>query len=141
LDFYTIVFSQKGDESMTTKTTDRRPSLWVGHIAMQTDQLEASLEFMIKIGMRPIFKGDDVAILELRGGTHIVLEKSDDLIPGEVDFDLMVDDIAVTHAEFAASGLHPTPVEAGRIHQSFTLTEPAGNTILFNSTHVSEEPV
>lgn len=118
-----------------------RPPVWVGHIVMQTNQLDASEDFMIKIGMRPIFKGDDVAILELRGGTHIVLANNTDFDPGEVDFDLMVEDITRTHEEFTRLGLHPTPVESGTIHQSFRVTEPAGNTILFNSTHVSDEPV
>ena len=79
---------------------DPRPPVWVGHIVMQTNQLDASEDFMIKIGMRPIFKGDDVAILELRGGTHIVLARNNDFDPGEVDFDLMVEDITSTHAEF-----------------------------------------
>ena len=120
---------------------DPRPPVWVGHIVMQTNQLDASEEFMIKIGMRPIFKGDEVAILELRGGTHIVLEDHRDFTPGEVGFDLMVEDINCAHDEFTRIGLAPTPIEAGSIHQSFKLTEPAGNTILVNSTHVSDQPV
>ena len=120
---------------------DSRPTVWVGHIVMQTNQLDASEEFMTKIGMRPILRGDDFAILELRGGTHIVLDYHSDFTPGEVDFDLMVEDIARTHEDFARLGLDPTPIEDGSIHQSFKLTEPAGNTILFNSTHVSDEPV
>lgn len=126
---------------MTDETAGQRPRLWVGHILMQTDQLDASEEFMTKIGMRPIFKGDDVAILELRGGTHIVLERKDDCKIGDVDFDLMVEDIDMTHAEFTALGVQPTLIVADRIHRSFKVTEPSGNTIAFNSTHVSDQPV
>jgi len=120
---------------------DPRPPVWVGHIEMQTNQLDASEEFMIKIGMRPLFKRGDVAILELRGGTHIVLNRSDNFEPHHADFDLMVEDITRSHEEFTRLGLNPTAIEGGSIHQSFTLTEPAGNTILVNSTHVSDEPV
>ena len=91
--------------------------------------------------MRPIASFDDVAILELRGGTHLVLLRKDTITPGESSFDLMVDDIERTHAELVEKGLQPTAIEAGRIHQSFYLDEPAGNRIKFNSTHVSDLPV
>ena len=121
--------------------TDPRPSVWVGHIELATNSLDASEEFMIKIGMRPLFRNDDVAILELRGGTHIVLSSNDDFEPGLADFDLMVEDIEMTHKHLTSLELNPTPIQRGRIHDTFHITEPAGNTILFNSTHVSDDPV
>ncbi len=34
----------------------QQPDVWVGHIEMQTDQLEASEAFMIALGMRAISK-------------------------------------------------------------------------------------
>jgi hypothetical protein len=120
---------------------DSRPPVWVGHIVMKTNQLDASKDFMIKIGMRPIFRGENTAILELRGGTHIVLDAEADFTPGPVDFDLMVEDITSTHDDFKRKGLDPSPIQEGRVHQSFKLTEPGGNTILFNSNHVSDQPV
>jgi len=48
-----------------------RPPLWIGHVALETDRLAASAHFMRTIGMRPIHQGPEVAIFELRGGTHL----------------------------------------------------------------------
>ena len=93
------------------------------------------------IGMRPIAKGDDFAVLELRGGTHLVLIAKDKLSPGTAPFDLMVDDLEETHQKFADLGLAPSPIAEGRIHRSFEIEEPAGNIITFNSSHVGEFPV
>ena len=120
---------------------DGRPPVWVGHITMETDQLEVSETFMKQIGMRPMFRGDDVAVMELRGGTHLVLLRRDEIKPEDAAFDLMVEDIDATYTDFVARGLEPSPIERGRIHASFTVTEPAGHRITFNSTHVSDQPV
>ena len=120
---------------------DPRPPVWVGHITMETDRLSESETFMQQIGMRSMVRGDDVAVMELRGGTHLVLLKRDEVTPRDAAFDLMVDDIDATHIDFAARGLAPSSIERGRIHASFTVTEPAGHRITFNSTHVSGRPV
>ncbi len=120
---------------------DGRPPVWVGHITMETDRLAESETFMTQIGMRSMFRGDDVAVMELRGGTHLVLLKRDEVTPRDAAFDLMVDDIDATYTDFAARGLGPSPIERGHIHASFTVTEPAGHRITFNSTHISGQPV
>ena len=76
---------------------------------------------------------DDVASFELRGGTHLVLFRKDSITPAASSFDLMVEDIETTHAELRDKGLDPSDIEEGRIHQSFYVKDPAGNTIKFNS--------
>lgn len=116
---------------------DARPPVWVGHISMATDRLEESEQFMRKVGMRPVFRGEDVAIMELRGGTHLVLAAHDSVEPTDAGFDLMVEDIDATHHELASRGLEPSPITRGRIHASFSVTEPAGHRITFNSSHVA----
>lgn len=118
-----------------------RPPVWVGHVSMGTALLAESEAFMQQIGMRSVFRNDSVAILELRGGTHLVLAADADAQPSDAPFDLMVEDIEATHADLAARGLAPSPIEQGRIHSSFTLTEPGGGRITVNSTHVSSLPV
>jgi len=40
---------------------------------MHTKKLVKSIEFMQLVGMRMIASGDEYAVLELRGGTHLVL--------------------------------------------------------------------
>lgn len=120
---------------------DPRPAVWVGHVALSTPCLEASHQFMTSIGMRSIVTGDGFAVLELRGGTHLVLLGKDDAEPGVAPFDLMVEDLDATHAALASRGLAPTEIAEGKIHRSFSVEEPGGHAITFNSSHVSDEPV
>ena len=118
--------------------TTQRPDLWVGHVSMRSKSLDETEAFMIKIGLRSIFRGDSVAVLELRGGTHLVVAQDGDSSPGDVDFDLMVEDLNATHADFNERGFQVTGIEKGSIHNSFFVTEPGGNRIKFNSTHVPD---
>ena len=121
--------------------SDPRPTVWVGHVAMHSDTVPATSDFMQTIGMRLIAGGDDFAVLEMRGGTHLVVTANAEsqLIKGS--FDLMVDDIDASHAEFSKLGLEPGAIERGKIHDCFEVREPGGTTILFNSSHVSDLPV
>jgi hypothetical protein len=96
---------------------------------------------MTKIGLRPIELHGNVGVLELRGGTHLVLVQSDDVVPGAASFDLMVDALEATHRLFTDIGLAPSPIQAGSIHHSFTVDDPNGQRITFNSSHVSGKPV
>jgi hypothetical protein len=120
---------------------DLRPPLWVGHIFLATTRIGQSADFMRQIGMRPVDQGDDYAIFELRGGTHLILTQVKQFTPGEADFDLMVDDLEATHRRFVALGLNPSPIEPGSIHSSFNLREPGGNLVRVLSSHVGTEPV
>ncbi|MDE2836371.1 MAG: glyoxalase/bleomycin resistance/dioxygenase family protein [Chloroflexota bacterium] len=126
---------------MSTGQNDSRPPVWVGHVSMGTSNLTESQTFMEQLGMRPMFRNESVAIFELRGGTHLVLVADADAQPGDAPFDLMVEDVEATHAEYAERGLEPSSIERGRIHASFTVTEPGGGRITVNSTHVSDLPV
>ena len=109
---------------------DQRPPVWIGHVAMHSNRVAATSEFMQKIGMRLIADGDDFAVLEMRGGTHLVVTANadSDLIQGS--FDLMVE-----------LGFAPGPIERGKIHDCFEVREPGGTPILFNSSHVGDQPV
>jgi len=120
---------------------DPRPPVWVGHIRMTTDRLDASFDFMVKVGMRPLVKRDDFAVLELRAGTHLVLSGQDAIEPGEAPFDLMVEDLDATHAYLDGLGLEPSEISEGRIHRSFTVRDPCGHSVKFNSSHASGQPV
>ena len=122
---------------------DPRPPIWIGHVVLETDRLEESARFMRTIGMRPIHPGADVAIFELRGGTHLILVKKPEVVPGDAPFDLMVDDLHATHQRFVALGLAPSPIEAMPTidHELFRVREPAGHRITFFSNHVSGKPV
>jgi hypothetical protein len=121
---------------------DLRPPVWVGHVVLETDRLEETEQFMRKIGMRSIVQRPEVAVLELRGGTHLVLIAKPDVVAGAAPFDLMVEDLRATYEYFVGLGLAPTPIEtASPEHERFLVREPAGNIIVFFSNHVSGQPV
>ena len=120
---------------------EQRPPIWVGHVTMGSSRPDESWDRMIAIGMRPIFRGDEVGVLELRGGTHLVILPTDDELSGPAPFDLMVEDLDATHKQFVEQGLEPSEIERGKIHDSFTLRDPSGLDVTFNSTHVSDLPV
>ena len=132
--------SAKGESDLSND--DLRPPIWVGHVLMETDRLEETAEFMRKLGMRPIVQRAEVAVLELRGGTHLVLIAKAQVTSGEASFDLMVEDLRGSHAKFVALGLSPAPIERiSREHEGFKLKEPAGHTITVYSNHGSGQPV
>ena len=122
---------------------DQRPPVWVGHMFLATTDLEKSATFMRKAGMREIILSESIVVLELRGGTHLLLEPTNDPItPGsKAPFDLMVDDIDGSHENFEGLGLSPSRIEDDRFHRSFTILDPSGYEITVNSNHVSSRPV
>jgi len=120
---------------------DLRPPVWIGHVVLETDRLAETEQFMRTIGMRSIVQRAEVAVLELRGGTHLVLTPGTGA-PVDAPFDLMVEDLDATHQQFIELGLDPTPIAtASANHRTFSVREPAGNVITFISNHVSGQPV
>ena len=121
---------------------DLRPPVWIGHVVLETDRLAETEQFMRTIGMRSVVQRPNVAVLELRGGTHLVLTPGKGAAPVEAAFDLMVEDLEATHQRFTELGLNPTPIApASANHRTFSVREPAGNIITFMSNHVSGQPV
>jgi catechol 2,3-dioxygenase-like lactoylglutathione lyase family enzyme len=128
---------------MAGSADDARPPVWVGHVLLRVGDVSKSTGFFEALGMRRIFESSEVGVLELRGGTHLVLLPSDDPIPSDATapFDLMVDDIDATRERYARLDLELSPLERGRIHDSFTLLDPNGYRVTVNSSHASGEPV
>jgi catechol 2,3-dioxygenase-like lactoylglutathione lyase family enzyme len=122
---------------------DERPPVWIGHIFLAAIDVEKSAAFMRKLGMRDIFQSESIVVLELRGGTHLLLEPTDDSVTSgtKAPFDLMVDDIDASHEEFEDLGLSPSTIEEDRFHRWFTILDPSGYEITVNSCHVSNLPV
>lgn len=118
-------------------TDASRPVFAIGHISMPVEDVHAAYGFFVRHGMRAILERDDFGILELRGGTHLILTKSDRAIAaGErAPFDLMVDDVDAVHGAFVADGVEATDIERGKIHDSFQVSGPSGYSIPINSSH------
>jgi catechol 2,3-dioxygenase-like lactoylglutathione lyase family enzyme len=116
-----------------------RPSVWIGHAVLTVSDVDRSADYWRDLGMREVERNEQVAVLELRGGTHLVLVPGRPPEDADTPFDLMVEDVDATHADWAARGLDPTPIERGRIHAAFTMRDPDGYRVTVNSSHVVGE--
>jgi len=126
-----------------SQIVDQRPPVAVGHVLLSSTDVGAAERWLVSVGLRPIFAGDDLAVLELRGGTHVVVRKAEQPPTGgaAAPFDLMVDDIEAARRDYAEKGLRPSDISRGRIHDSFHLTGPDGYDFTVNSSHAGERPV
>lgn len=122
---------------------DGRPTMSIGHTLLKVPDVAASHAFFLTLGLRGVANTADVAIVELRGGTHLLLLPA--TTPVSVDarasFDLMVDDVDATHAALAVAGIDVTAIETSDVHRSFSVVEPGGHRITINSSHTSGLPV
>lgn len=120
---------------------DERPVFALGHLRLPVDDVPEACGFFARHGMREVLARDDFAILEMRGGTHLILARAPaPVAAGEVaPFDLMVDDVDAVRERFVADGVEATPIERGRIHDSFSVRGPSGYSITVNSSHVVGE--
>ena len=120
-------------------TDASRPVFAIGHISMPVEDVHAAYGFFVRHGMRAILERDDFGILELRGGTHLILTRSDEAIAEgqRAPFDLMVDDVDAVHAAFVADDVEATEIERGKIHDSFQVNGPSGYVIPINSSHAA----
>jgi hypothetical protein len=124
-------------------TIDHRPPVAVGHVRLMVSDVGTAARWLETVGLRPIVTMDELAVLELRGGTHVVVRKAEQPpAPGTgAPFDLMVDDVDATHRDYAEKGLAPSPIRRGRIHDSFDLPGPDGWAFTVNSSHASGQPI
>ena len=122
---------------------DGRPRLAVGHVSLEVEDVTGAYAFFVRHGMRGIFKGEDFGVLELRGGTHLVLSRAKATIePGrKAPFDLMVDDIDEARAEFTGAGVAATEITRGRIHDTFHIEGPGGYRFAVTSSHAGDRAV
>jgi len=124
-------------------TVDQRPPVAVGHVRLPCGDVAAAARWLETAGLRPIVQMDELAVLELRGGTHVVVRQTaEPPAPGTgAPFDLMVDNVDATHRDYAEKGLNPSPIRRGRIHDSFEVAGPDGWAFTVNSSHASGQPV
>ena len=112
--------------------TDPRPRFGIGHMAITATDVDTMTNFYTAIGMRAVVNMGRMSIVELRGGTHLIIQSGE---PGVANLDLIVDDIDETRAVLAAQGASPSVIERGNPHDRFIATDPEGNTLVVNSNH------
>ena len=128
----------KPDDKLPDTEQDTRPLFAIGHTFMEVNDVPQAHDFFVRHGMREILRRDKLGILELRGGTHLILPPAD--VPVDegklAPFDLMVDDVDSVHQQFADDGVQASEIERGDIHDSFRIAGPSGYSIVVNSSHV-----
>ena len=122
---------------------DTPPQIAIGHVDLMVTDVAAATEFFLKLGMRHIYQEHDFAIVELRGGTHLVLEADEGVTPlgNTLTFDLMVDNLETARARCVQLELDPTPLKSGRVHQSFEIKGPDSYTLTITSSHANGRAV
>jgi predicted dinucleotide-binding enzyme len=122
---------------------DQRPPAAIGHVSLNVTDIGAASRWLATVGLRSLVSGNDLAVLELRGGTHLVVVQAEQPPePGTAaPFDLMFDDVDAAHRVFSERGLSPSPIRRGRIHDSFEIVGPDGWIFTINSSHASGQPI
>ena len=142
---------------------DSLPAAALGHFVMKVQNIEASYQFYSGLGLRAFdntFPG--IAIVELRGGTHLLLFQKDDeqssaLQNGHVGqrpnfgsekLDLMIAgptkaDLQLFRAGLIDKGYSPSAIADGVLygHHYFSIQDPDGNGISFYTNHCGDRPV
>jgi catechol 2,3-dioxygenase-like lactoylglutathione lyase family enzyme len=123
---------------MPKRAHDARPAVAVGHVFLEVSDVARAARFFVGRGLRPIDEGDGFAVLELRGGTHLLLSRTRKKIKpnAEAPFDLMIDDIDAAREDCKRSGLRRL-----HFHRSFTVAGPDGYVFTITSSHAGKRPV
>ncbi len=122
-----------------------RPSVAIGHVTLRVSDIARSAEFYRRLGLRTIVEKPGLAILELRGGTHLLLFKARSKPRRRVirSFDFMVDDADALRDELTSSGIVPGDLREDRLsgHRMFDLADPDGHVITILSDHTEGRAV
>lgn len=113
---------------------DGRPLFAIGHVPITGSDIGCLAAFYGSIGCRKVARLPGVAILELRGGTHLAITSGPS---GVTTLDLMVDDLDTTRQLLISVGARPSEITRRLPHRVFTANDPEGNTLLIHSSHVA----
>jgi catechol 2,3-dioxygenase-like lactoylglutathione lyase family enzyme len=136
------------------------PAVSFGHFVMKVSDIDISYQFYTKLGLRPFGIYPDLAVVELRGGTHILIFNKNDELPsslssshlgqrGDASFnerlDLIIDgksrsDLELYRATLMEKGLSVDPIARDQFfgHDYFQLVDPDGNGITVYTSHTEE---
>ena len=138
------------------------PAAAFGHFVMKVNDIAVSYQFYTDMGLRPFGIYPDLAIIELRGGTHILLFSKNDELSSSLSashvgqrgasfnerLDLMIDgksrcDLESYRTAIIEKGLVVDAIAQDQLfgHDYFQLTDPDGNGITVYTSHTGELPV
>jgi catechol-2,3-dioxygenase len=132
--------------------------LAVAHLVLKVADLKSSCQFYSKLGLPPFATDDKVAIIELRGGTHLLLLSVDEpagegiaeSLTGQFhkrfseQFDLMIEGKGLDELKKYRLELLSRGIAAGEIsdetffgHHLFCIKDPDGNGITIYTSHAN----
>ena len=130
--------------------------LAVAHLVLKVADLKSSCQFYSKLGLPPFATDDKVAIIEIRGGTHLLLLSVDEPAGEEIaesltgqfhkrfseQFDLMIEGKGLDELKKYRLELLSRGIAAGEIpdetffgHHLFCIKYPDGNGITIYTSH------
>jgi catechol 2,3-dioxygenase-like lactoylglutathione lyase family enzyme len=139
--------------------SDNLPAAAFGHFVMKVSDINISYQFYTKLGLRPFGMYPYLAIIELRGGTHILLFNENDelsfsLSPSHLGqrgasfserLDLMIEgksraDLEQYRTTLMEKGLSVDAIAQDQFfgHDYFQLADPDGNGITVYTSHTGE---
>lgn len=141
---------------------DFLPSAAIAHFVMKVKNIESSYDFYQGLGLRGFDKFPGMAIIELRGGTHLLLAAKDDPMTDTLHdsrvgqrpdvisekIDLMIaghskSDLENYRTGLMEKGYSPLEIEEGSLygHYYFSMQDPDGNGVSFYTSHCADKPV
>jgi catechol 2,3-dioxygenase-like lactoylglutathione lyase family enzyme len=142
--------------TLSEKKTAADLELAVAHLVFRVADLKSSCQFYSNLGIPPFFADEEVAIIELRGGTHLILLSVDSMagegiaesLTGQFherfseQFDLMIEGKGLDELNKYRLELISRGVAAGEIpdetffgHHLFCIKDPDGNGITIYTSH------
>ena len=130
--------------------------LAVAHLVFKVADLKSSCQFYSKLGIPPFFTDEEAAIIELRGGTHLILLSVDSMAGEDIaesltgqfhkrfseQFDLMLEGKGLDELKKYRVELISRGIAAGEIpdetffgHHLFCTKDPDGNGITIYTSH------
>jgi catechol-2,3-dioxygenase len=134
------------------------PELAVAHLVFKVADLKSSCQFYANLGLPPFAIDEKVAIIELRGGTHLLLLSVDEPAGEDVaesltgqfhkrfseQFDLMIKGKGLNELKKYRLELISRGIAAGEIpdesffgHYLFCIKDPDGNGITIYTSHAN----
>ncbi|HEX8139779.1 MAG TPA: VOC family protein [Pyrinomonadaceae bacterium] len=137
--------NKKRPQLKDTAKEQMPPPIAIGHVTLHVSDVGLAADFYETLGLRPILNREELAILELRGGTHLVLFRVEGKPKvGPIrDFDFMVEDIEAAHAAMERAGVRGTAICEDHLagHLWFEVTDPDGHVLKVFSSHTGGRPV
>ena len=123
--------------------TNRLPGAAIGHVVLQVSKLPKSVDFYRALGLRLVSTTEQLAILELRGGTHLLLFPSKKRKNNQAGFDLIVKNLGKHHKKLTSLGFELSPIRNDERsgHDMFDVRDPDGLSINILSDHTEGRPV